>query len=184
MIKDIYRKYFQKSFNFLYPLLGLQKHKLFKPIQTYVQWENYCNIDSKKLICVFKRSTEPEWTDFEKKYLITHTMLDHCVPVDDDKIAYVFNFDIKKEDYEHFCNGKYSKLSPDSKKMLSNYYGIHTPEWIFIESYLYPEKYYKTYAEILMIDIDVLKEVGELCEKFDDVKETYTAVYPHELSII
>jgi len=27
MITDIYRKYFQKSYNFLYPLLGFKKHK-------------------------------------------------------------------------------------------------------------------------------------------------------------
>jgi hypothetical protein len=172
MITDIYRKYFQKSYNFLYPLLGLRKHKTHKPLQTYVEWENVCDISSRKLVCVFKILDTPEWKRFEKEYLITHSMLDHCVPLDNDTIAYVFNFNSKKEDYDAFCNGQYSKFSIDSKKILSNYYGIHTPEWVFMESYLYPEKYFKKYAEILMIDVDILKKVGELCEKYDPVKES------------
>jgi hypothetical protein len=47
-----------------------------------------------------------------------------------------------------------------------------------MESYLYPEKYFKKYAEILMIDVDILKKVGELCEKYDQEKEVYTTPHP------
>ena len=64
------------------------------------------------------------------------------------------------------------------KKMLSNYYGIHTPEWVFMESYVYPEKYFTKYAAILMIDVDILKKVGELCEKYDQTKEVCTIAHP------
>jgi hypothetical protein len=73
---------------------------------------------------------------------------------------------------------KYSKISQNSKKILSTYYGVHTPEWVFMESYLYPEKYFKIYAEILKVDIDDLKAVGELCEKYDLDKETCKVVQP------
>jgi hypothetical protein len=175
MITDIYRKYFQKSYNFLYPLLGFKKHKNHKPTQTYIEWENVCDITSRKLICVFKKLDTPEWQNFEKEYLITHSMLDYCIPIDEQTIAYVFNFNSKADDYDAFCNGQYSKISIQSKKMLGNYYGVHTPEWIFMESYLYPEKYFKKYADILKIDIEILKNVGELCEKYDQTKEVYHA---------
>jgi len=173
MIKDVYRNYFQKSYNFLYPLLGLKKHKTNKPLQTYITWENVCDVKSRKLICVFKIQDTPEWKHFEKEYLITHNMLDECLLIDENTIAYIFNFNIKSEDYDAFISGKYSKISTNSKKMLSTYYGVHTPEWIFMESYLYPEKYFKTYAEILKIDVELLKNVGELCEKYDEEKEMY-----------
>jgi hypothetical protein len=178
MITDIYRKYFQKSYNFLYPILGLKKHKIHKPSQTYIEWEGFCDITSRKLICVFKKHDTPEWKHFEKEYLITHSMLDQCIELNNDTILYVFDFNSKAEDFDAFCNGQYSRISSDSKKMLSNYYGIHTPEWVFMESYLYPEKYFKKYAEILSIDIEILKKVGELCEKYDQTKEVYAEKYP------
>lgn len=172
MITDIYRKYFQKSYNFLYPILGLKKHKILKPSQTYIEWEGICDVSSRKLICVFKILDTDEWKYFEKEYLITHRMLDSCVQVDDNLIAYVFDFNTVADDFDAFCNAQYSKISQNSKKILSSYYGIHTPEWIYMESYLYPEKYFKIYAEILKVDIEDLKEVGELCEKLDLDKET------------
>lgn len=178
MITDIYRKYFQKSYNFLYPLLGLKKHKTHKPSQTYVEWEGVCDIASRKLICVFKRHDTSEWKQFERDYLITHSMLDYCVPIDENTIVYVFNMNVKQDDFDAFCNGKYSQFSADSKKMLSNYYGIHTPEWVFMESYVYPEKYFTKYAAILMIDVDILKKVGELCEKYDQTKEMCNIAHP------
>ena len=49
MINGIYKKYFQKSFTFLYPLLEISK-KDYKPTQTYLEWDNVHGKDSKKLI--------------------------------------------------------------------------------------------------------------------------------------
>lgn len=178
MITDIYRKYFQKSYNFLYPLLGFKKHKTHKPLQTYVEWEGICDVSSRKLICIFKRLHTEEWIRFEQDYLICHRMLESCLPLDDDLIVYVFNFNTIAEDFDSFCNAQYSKISQNSKKILSTYYGVHTPEWVYMESYLYPEKYFKIYAEILKVDIDNLKEVGELCEKYDLDKETCKVIQP------
>jgi hypothetical protein len=89
MITDIYRKYFQKSYNFLYPLLGFKKHKTHKPLQTYVEWEGICDVSSRKLICIFKRLDTEEWIRFEQDYLICHRMLESCLPLDDNLIAYV-----------------------------------------------------------------------------------------------
>ena len=43
-----------------------------------------------------------------------------------------------------------------------------------MKSYLYPDKYFDDYADILDVDIDMLKSVGELCNKPDLKKETFT----------
>ena len=100
-------------------------------------------------------------------------MLDFVVPLDNNKIAYVFDMNQIAYDYDLFMQGKYSQFSKNAKKNLSDYYGIHTPEWVYIESFIFPKKYFKQYAEILEMDVIVLQEVGELCNKQDTQKETF-----------
>ncbi len=43
----------------------------------------------------------------------------------------------------------------------------------YMESYLYPEKYYDIYSNILNIPISTLEEVKELCDKPDLNKEDF-----------
>ena len=177
MMKDIYRKYFQKSFTFLYPLLQVMKKK-YKPSQTYIEWEGVYDKDARKLICIYKREDSEEWREFEMDKLMNHPMLDSCMPLDDNRVVYVFDYNIYRDDYDNFIKGKYSKLSTHAKTLLTSYYGIHTPEWIFVESYVFPESYFDKYAEILGIDVKILKEVGELCEVYDSEKEKCTVKHP------
>ena len=91
----------------------------------------------------------------------------------DNSIAYVFDLTEFKEDYECVANGTYSKFSRKAKEKISDYYGVHTPEWVYIESFLFPFKYYSIYAEILDVDEKILKDVGELCPKYDPEKEMF-----------
>ena len=92
MMNDLYRKYFQKSFTFLYPLLGFKKRNKHKPIQTYVMWEDVYNKDARKLICVYKRDDSEEWRTFEREHLVTHYMLDYCLPIDKDCMFLILTF--------------------------------------------------------------------------------------------
>ena len=177
-MKDIYRKYFQKSFNFLYPLLGFSKNKFCKPHQTFIEWEGVYTKDDKKLICVYKRNDSEQWKEFEKSMLIEHEMLDCCIPIDDKIVVYVFDLNTFRDDYEHFLNGRYSKMSKLAKQRITSYYGIHTPEWVFMESYIFPESYFEKYSEILSIDVEILKRVGELCEVYTPEKEICTIKHP------
>jgi hypothetical protein len=177
-MNDLYRKYFQKSFTFLYPLLEFKKKVKYRPEQTYIVWDGVYNKDARKLICVYKREDSNEWRTFEREELVTHRMLDYCLPVDNDCIIYVFDFNIYKDDFDNFLNGKYSKMSKHAKQILTSYYGIHTPEWVFIESYLFPESYFDKYAEILEVDVKSLIKVGELCDLHDPEKETCTIKHP------
>ena len=171
MIKNLYPKYFQKSHTFLYPLLGFNKNKHIKPEQTYINWGEY-NPTDRKLICVFKKDDSDKWKNFEKNFLITHKMLHECHPIDDFTIIYVFDLSAYMTDFDNFLIGKYSRFSNAAKSALTDYYGIHTGEWVYIESFLFPKKYYKLYAEILGTDVEILEKVGELCDIPDIYKES------------
>jgi hypothetical protein len=174
MISEIYRKYFQKSYTFLYPLLGMHKRKHPKPEQTYIAWSGMVAPSDYKLVCEYKKEDTEEWRTFEREFLVTHKYLDFCIPVDEDTVVYVFDLNPMSADVEAFMNGKYSKMSNAAKKLLTDYYGVHTPEWVYVESFLFPEKYFKMYAEILNIEEEILREVGELCEKHDPERENCT----------
>jgi hypothetical protein len=63
-------------------------------------------------------------------------------------------------------------LSPTFKKIIEEYYGKSSVSYEFVMSYLYPEDYFKIYSEILNVDINLLKSVGELCAPVDIDKET------------
>lgn len=173
MISEIYKEKFQKSFTFLYPLLGFSKTKDIKPKQVYISFPAMdIGIKDRKLICVYDKEDTEKWKSFERNKLITHKMLDECVPVSDNVVIYIFDFNSFSSDFDLFLEGKYSKLSNNTKKVLTDYYGIHTPEWVYIESFLFPKKYYKEYANLLKIEESLLKEVGELCNKYDPLSET------------
>jgi hypothetical protein len=185
MISKIYDKYFQKSFTFLYPLLGFKKDKHPRPVQTYLSWAGSAyNKSSRKLICVYENTDDEKWKTFEREYLITHKMLDMCVPLDNNQIVYIFDFNSVSEDFDSFLSGKYSKMSSHTKKILADYYGIHTPEWVYIESFIFPAKYFKQYAEILGVEEDFMRSVGELCDRVNFEKETFTVECPQGLEFI
>jgi len=178
MIKTLYKDYFQKSYTFLYPLLGFKKNSAFKPAQTYVSWSNTedgndnITINDKKLICVYEIDDSQEWHNFETKSLLCHPMLDFVQKIDSNRMAFVFDLHMFKNDFDNFTIGKYSKFSEKGKKLITDYYGIHTPEWVYIESFLFPKKYFKAYAEILLVPYDTLQKVGELCDKYNLERET------------
>lgn len=173
MIKSLYKDYFQKSYTFLYPLLGFKKKSTpFKPVQTYVSWPGEVATTDRKLICVYEIQDTQSWHDFETKVLLSHPMLDAVEKIEDSKIAYIFDLHTFKNDFDKFLNGKYSTFSQDAKKHISDYYGIHTPEWVYVESFLFPKKYFKSYAEILLVPVNSLEKVGELCNKMNEEKET------------
>jgi hypothetical protein len=67
--------------------------------------------------------------------------------------------------------GRYSKLSTVLKRAIKTYYGESSTEYDYIESYLYPEKYFEVYAKLLDVDVKMLKKIGELCDPCDLEKE-------------
>jgi hypothetical protein len=177
MITQLYKDYFQKSQTLLYPLLDLKKDPLNKPVSTFIEWKGAFTAKDRKLICVFRKQDTETWRNFEKTKLLNHKMLDFCQEVGDNKIAYVFDMNCMARDYDAFLAAKYSKFSDEAKRKIAAYYGIHTPEWVHVESFIFPEKYHEIYASLLGEDIRVIREVHELCSPYDRDRETLVVVY-------
>ena len=67
--------------------------------------------------------------------------------------------------------GKYSKLSKNCKNSIKTQYQSEFKKYFIIESYIEPSKYFGIYAKLLDVPINVITEVGELCNPFDMEKE-------------
>lgn len=170
-MNSIYSKYFQKSRSFLYPILGIKKGAFGSPIGTYIALDGVYTADECKLICSYKADKSKEFKEFEEQMLITNPLFYRYIDADDYKL-YVFDLKIYESDWFNFILGKYSKLSNVFKRAIKSYYGEKSAEYKYMDTYLFPDKYFKDYAKILAVDVDDLKVIGELCDPCDLDKET------------
>jgi hypothetical protein len=172
VIDALYRKYFQKSKIFLYPLLAIKRGTSVVPSETYVSWNNTITSEDMTLVCVYNPRTDQEYLQFEKNVLLRHNRLIDFVKVDDEHIVVTFNFSDLNDDWFNFLNGKYSKIDINTKRKILDFFDKKSGNYAYVESYLFPEKHFETYAKILGVDVNVLKSVGELCDKPDLEKES------------
>lgn len=170
-LQALYNKYFQKSKIFLYPLLEIKKGSTSIPTETYLSWGNCYSPEDAKLICIYHTRTDPEYISFEKNVLFKHTRLCDHVVVDSCTSIFTFDFSDLKYDWDFIINGKYSKIKNNLKRIILEHFSSNSANKIYIESYLYPEKYFEDYANILKVEVELLKSVGELCSKPDLEKE-------------
>lgn len=170
-MNSIYSKYFQKSRSFLYPILGIKKGSYATPIGTYIAIEGMYDADETKLICTYKHDESHEFKEFEEQMLITNPLFYNVIEIEEYKL-YIFDLKLYESDWFNFILGKYSKLSSVFKRAIKSYYGEKSPEYKYMESYLFPDKYFEDYAKILAVDIDDLKAIGELCDPCNLDKET------------
>jgi hypothetical protein len=178
-MKQIYKSYFQKSKVFLYPLLGIKKGVRFVPIETYIGWDNNEISPKDTLICAYaiesagkNPSVHKSFQSFAKSDLRKNELYHSEYEIDDLKI-FTFNLSFFKGDLKNFKNGEYSKFSIVTKKIIMEFFGSKGTISEYVESYLYPEKYYEIYSEILNIPISNLEDVKELCDKPDLKKENF-----------
>lgn len=194
MIKKLYAKYFQKSRSFLYPLTGLSRKMPYPPRQTYVAWKDVYRPEDNKLIVVFDIGLEtPAWKTFlEKRVYNSPLFFDTCQSEEEiinkngevikrQLQVVVYDFSFYSSDMDLFREGKYSKLSMEFKQKIREFYGYNSPEWAYMESFVFPDKHFRRYADILNVDEELLREVGELCEKVDFNKETFTGTCSTDL---
>lgn len=174
-IKSLYRDYFQKSRVFLYPALEIKRGVSVTPIQTFVAWEHHYKPEDRKFICLYHLRDDKEFETFEKTKLLGNKLFHDFVETEDGKGIYVFDYEPFAKDWDMFLDGKYSKMSAVHKKKIKNFYGVYSTNFAYVESFLHPEKYFNIYAEILGVDVEHLKEVGELCSIPDMNEETLTA---------
>ena len=90
----------------------------------------------------------------------------------EDEVALVFDYHCVEETYQSVIEGKYSNIDKLSKKKIREYYGYSSPEYAYIESFLYPDRYVKTYSEILDVEEEHIRFTGQLCDLPDLTLET------------
>lgn len=178
MIDSLYGKYFQKSRSFLYPAVGIKKSSNYSPTGTYVAIEGIVKPEEMRLACSFKETGTAGFKAFEEQMLLSNPLYASTIHVQDYGI-YLFDFSLYDVDWQHFITGKYSKFSTALKKAIRQYYGQNSQEYKYMDSYLFPEKYYSIYAKLLDVDQDTIKEVGELCNVPDLEKETLKLPVEH-----
>lgn len=169
MIHSAYSKYFQKSRSFLYPLLGFTKKIHPGPLCTYLGYGTI-NPEHRKLICLFECDPSPAFQKFQEDKLMASPLYENHKLVEG-YLVYVFDLSNYQKDWDLFLEGKYSKLSEYTKQAIKNYYGSDSYEYQFIDTYLYPDKYFELYSNLLDIEESTLKSVGELCDQYDKGKE-------------
>jgi len=174
MITEIYSKYFQKSTAFLYPLLGIAYASSIKPERTFLSWDNCFTTDDSKLLCLYQLRSDKDYITFERSKLLNNSLFCKFEELEDNKAVYVFDFSSFKEDYDHFVNGNYSLIDESIKLKILSYYLQSSLQREYIQSYLFPENYFKVYANILGVDEKLLRKVQELCSKPDLEQELLT----------
>lgn len=170
MIED-YPKYFQKSLFFLYPLLNIRGWDIRVPKNSYLIIEDYITEKDYKLICHFEKTEG--FGIFEIKYLFKNSFfLEDLSDQSTDDGVYVFDLSFFKKEIDIFLSGKYSKMSEMIKYKIVGFYSEKSDIRDYVESFLYPDKYYEEYSKILKVPISALEEVGELADIYNRDKET------------
>lgn len=175
MIKSLTKEYIQKSRIFLYPLLGIKRGFGPTPTESYVSWDGNFLINECKLICIYPSTEDEEFKKFERTRLFANKNFHVYYELDNGTSAYVFDLRDCEQDWSNFLMGKYSKFTRTTKDKVLDFFNSKPSGKEYVNSYFFPEKYYDNYADLLAVDPEVLKKVGELCSPPDLTKENLTA---------
>lgn len=155
-------QYTQKSRLFLYPTLGIPRGHSFIPVQTYLSWSNHYTIEQHRLLCLYKTKKTKAFKHFEQTVLFNHSYFEKRISVDDRQSMYVFDLTALAQDYDFIIKGRYSQLSSAVKNEILSFFINEPGHKAIINSYLNPEPYFEVYSELLEVDINILRETGEL----------------------
>jgi hypothetical protein len=174
-IDALYTSYFQKSKVLMYPLLGIKRGCPAIPEQTYLAWDGMITLEDMKLIMVYTKRTDAEFLNFEKNVLLKHPRVCDYVPLNDEQLLFTFEFSDLKDDWNKFINGKFSELNQELKRKIRDHFDKNSSTYVYVDSYMFPEKYFALYADLLGTSESLLREVGELCSKPNLERETLIA---------
>lgn len=174
-IDALYKDYFQKSKVFLYPLLGIKRGSAAAPKQCYLSWNTTITPEDIKLICIYEKRTDSEYKQFEKNVILKSKRICDYIDLVDNELLITFDFSDIKSDWKLFIEGKYSKIDKNLRRKILSHFDINSGSYIYLDSYLFPERYFSLYASLLGVDESMLKEVGELCSPPNLEKETFIA---------
>ena len=159
----------------MYPLLDIKKGSCAVPEQTYLSWEGYIKPEDAKLVTVYPNRKDDEYKFFEKNILLKHSRICDYVELNEEQLLITFDFSDLSEDWNHFINGKYSMIDVKIKRKILSFFNKNSGNHVYMESYLFPEKYFNLYANLLDTSEEILRSVGELCSKPDLERENLVA---------
>ena len=156
----------------MYPLLGIERGNV-APKEVYFSIKGKIRPEDRKLICVYDPNSDEAYSTFKEESLVNHALLsDHMTNENGDEL---FIFDMKGfgKDWDYFLEGRYSQISENVKSQIQNYFEKNSGNYIYMNSFLYPQKWHKRYAELLDVPVSLLTDVIELTDKPDFEKETF-----------
>ncbi len=170
-ISEPYSTYFQKSMVFLFPLAGIPFHEEIKPLKSYLHVNGLVAYQDSELILEFERTQEVQ--DFLTSVIRKSNRLKQLSGLS--RTIYVFvDLSDYKLDYFNFLNGNYSRISPLLKQKILNFHSHNPANLSYIHSFLFPERYFDQYAKMFDVSVELLKSVGELIDKPDQSRESFT----------
>jgi hypothetical protein len=170
-ITTVYRKYFQKSKVFLYPLLDIKKGSIVTPFETYLSWDSNYTSEDIKLICAYKIRNDEEYKLFEKNILLKHNRLVDQVIINTELMVLVFDLLDYKKDWLNLIKGDYNSIEDKTKIHILNFFDQNSGNYTYMETYLYPDKHFEVYADLLGVDSKLITDVGQVCPPPDLNKE-------------
>lgn len=183
-MNSVFANYFQKSKVFLYPLIDMKKTYKYTPIETYVRWQNVYKLSDKKLICEYKIRPSKRFKDFEKKYIATNPYIEDIIYLSEKQMVCVYDMSKFEEEFICFVKGEYSKFKQSYKEKIIDFYREKGKKNKYVDSYLYPHEYHEMYADELDVELSIIMDTYELCNKPDLEKETFDGVKPDKILYI
>jgi hypothetical protein len=178
VINQLYKKYFQKSKILLYPLLGIERGNIV-PIEVYLSIDGKYTPQDQKLVCIYDPTSDENYMEFKKERLANHSLLsDQFIDITGHEI-FVFDFSKYASTWNLLLDGKYSQIPIKEKNLILNFFEKNSGNYIYIHSYLFPNKWHQRYAEILDVPVELIKEVKELLDKPNLEKETFILKSEH-----
>lgn len=180
MLHKIHDRYIHKSHVFLFPLLGLKKEVLVKPSMTYLRLKGFYVPEDLKLLVIYPHlETDNRWKLFQRYHLLSHPMLESAtVTKEGDEKLFIFNLAGFETDVHHFLLGRYSQFSEAARRLIGDFFGLHSPEWAHVQMFLSPQNFYSDYAHALGVEEELVRQAGELCPVYDKEKETLDVELP------
>jgi hypothetical protein len=121
-----------------------------------------------------------KYETFKEDKLVNHKLLHESFEDQNGNEIFVFNMSSFAPDWDLFLTGKYSQMSLNVRNEILNFFEKKSGNYIYVHSFLFPENWFKRYAEILDVSEDLLKEVGELCDLPNLEKEQLNLVLRKE----
>lgn len=172
VINQLYKKYFQKSKIFMYPLLGIERGNVV-PEEVYFSISDKYKPEDRKLVLVYDPKMDLKYETFKVGKLVNHKLLHESFEDQNGNDIFVFDMSDFASDWNLFLAGKYSQMSLAIRNQILNFFEKKSANYTYLQSFLHPEKWHKRYSELLDVSVSLLTEVVELTDKPDFERETF-----------